>query len=272
MKPSFPRLTATASAVFVLALLAGVMIAARPASTEREPLHVLMITGGGWHDYPAQQEILSGALGQRVDVEFTIDFEGGEDSDAAIARHENADWAEEFDLVLYNMCYTGVTDQEWVNRIVQGHVAHQVPAVVLHCGMHSYNFDQDNPIWSVFLGVRTHRHQQPMPFTVEALEPDHPVMASFPSPWTTPEGELYEIVDIYPTATPLAHALGEDSGEYHVNVWTNEFAGVRVFGTTIGHHNETMETDAYLDLVASGLLWAAGRLDDEGQVLGYETR
>lgn len=262
MNTLFSRLAATAAAVFALVLLVGVALTARPVSTEREPIRVLMITGGGWHDYPAQQEILSGGLSQRVDVEFTIDFEAGEETSVMIARQENTEWAEEFDLVLYNMCFTGVTDQEWVNRIVRGHVAHQVPAVALHCAMHSHNFNQENPIWSMFLGVRTHRHQQQMPFSVEALLPDHPIMASLPSPWTTPHGELYEVVDIYPTATPLAHALGEDSGEYHVNVWTNEFAGVRVFGTTIGHHNETMDTDAYLDLVASGLLWAAGRLDE----------
>jgi uncharacterized protein len=232
-----------------------------------DAIRALYVTGGGWHDYAAQQEILAGGLAQRIDVEFEIDFEGGGDSGARISRHENDDWAEQFDLVMYNMCYSGVDDPDLIDRIVRAHVAHQIPAVALHCALHSYNFRGANPIWSMFLGVRTHRHQSHRPFTVEALEPEHPIMAGFPAPWTTPQGELYEIVDVYPTATPLAHAYGEDSGEHHVNVWTNEFAGVRVFGTTIGHHNETMETDTYLDLVASGLLWAAGRLEILGSAM-----
>ena len=47
----------------------------------------------------------------------------------------------------------------------------------------------------------------------------------------------------------------------------------RVFGTTVGHHNETIAENTYLDLVSRGLLWAAGKLDDEGRPLpGYEGR
>jgi type 1 glutamine amidotransferase len=46
---------------------------------------------------------------------------------------------------------------------------------------------------------------------------------------------------------------------------------MRVFGTTIGHHNETMRQETYLDLVTRGLLWAAGKLDESGKPKpGYE--
>ena len=40
--------------------------------------------------------------------------------------------------------------------------------------------------------------------------------------------------------------------------------------TTIGHHNETMLEPTYLDLVTRGLLWAAGKLGEDGKPLpGY---
>jgi type 1 glutamine amidotransferase len=58
-------------------------------------------------------------------------------------------------------------------------------------------------------------------------------------------------------------------------VWVNEYGEKksRVFGTTIGHHNETMLEDTYLDLVTRGLLWASGKLDDDGKpVAGYEAK
>ncbi|MGH7449571.1 MAG: ThuA domain-containing protein, partial [Longimicrobiales bacterium] len=224
-------------------------------------------------DYDAQKRILADGITARINAEVTIDHEGGQDSGARISRHRDAAWARAFDIVLYNICYSDVRDVAWTEAIVQAHVTHQLPAVVLHCTMHSYNYRGDSPIWSMFVGVRSHRHQSQMPFTVEALEPAHPIMIGFPAPWRTPQGELYEIADVYPTATPLAHALGEDSGEHQVTVWTNRFAGVRVFGTTIGHHNETMATDTYLELIVDGLLWAADKLDGSGRpVAGYESQ
>lgn len=264
-------LRATAVLVLAVVLLVGGAHVTHDATSAPAPLRVLLITGGGWHDYGAQQRILADGITARVNAVVTIDHEAGEDSGARIARHRSSEWAREFDVVLYNICFAEVRDVEWTEAIVRAHVAEQVPAVVLHCTMHSYNYQGDSPIWSMFLGVRSHRHQRQMPFTVEALDSGHPIMRDFPAPWRTPQGELYEIVDVYPTATPLAHALGQDSGERQVTIWTNRFAGVRVFGTTIGHHNETMQTDAYLELIADGLLWAADRLDASGRpVAGYE--
>jgi uncharacterized protein len=250
----------------LFAVLAGAVAA-------QQPLRVLLVTGGGYHDYDAQKGILTEGIAARANVTFTVDHEAGARSDARLTRHATDAWANDFDVVVYDICFADVTDAEYVERIVRAHVARQLPAVVLHCTMHSYNYRGDNPVWSMFLGVRTRRHQRQMPFTVEALAPEHPVMAGFAAPWRTPQGELYEILDVYPTATPLAHALGEESGQHHVNVWVNRFAGVRVFGTTIGHHNETVSTDTYLDLVARGLLWAVGRLDDDGRpAAGYGPR
>jgi type 1 glutamine amidotransferase len=234
------------------------------------PLRVLMITGGGWHDYEAQQSILRDGLSERVHVEITTDHEAGKDSGQKISRHENTDWARDFDLVLYNMCFADIRDVEWSKQIVQAHVDHQVPAVVLHCALHSYNYHRDDDTWQRFAGVKSYRHQSRKPFTVEVLAQDHPVMANFPSQWTTPAGELYNIEEVFETATPLAHAYGEDRGRHEVNIWVNEYQGVQVFGTTIGHHNVTMSDPVYLDLVASGLLWSAGKLNADGSpAAGY---
>jgi hypothetical protein len=47
-------------------------------------------------------------------------------------------------------------------------------------------------------------------------------------------------------------------------VWTNDYHGTRVFGTTIGHYTETVKTPEFLDLVTRGTLWAAGKLEDDG--------
>jgi type 1 glutamine amidotransferase len=227
------------------------------------------MTGGGFHDYPAQKEILPKGITDRVNAAFTID-DAGTKTDVKMARHGTPGWSRNFDLVIYNICFADVKDNAWSEAIVREHVVNQVPAMVIHCAIHTYNFRGDSPIWSMFMGVRSQRHQRQMPITVEVVDAKHAVMANFPASWPNPQAELYEILDVYPTATVLAHAFGEESKKNQPVFWTNRFAGVRVFGTTIGHHNQTMQSKEYLDLIANGVLWATNKLDDTGKPLpGY---
>jgi len=51
-----------------------------------------------------------------------------------------------------------------------------------------------------------------------------------------------------------------------VVAWINDYHGTRVFSTTIGHNNATVEDARYLDLVTRGLLWACGKLDAQGNI------
>jgi len=48
--------------------------------------------------------------------------------------------------------------------------------------------------------------------------------------------------------------------------WVNDYHGTRVFSTTIGHNNATVADARYLDLVTRGLLWACGKIDDQGNI------
>jgi type 1 glutamine amidotransferase len=81
------------------------------------------------------------------------------------------------------------------------------------------------------------------------------------SNWNTPQGELYFIKTAYPTMTPLAESLSEKTKTMHTNIWVNAYGPneTRVFGTSIGHHNETMLDPNYMVMITRGLLWAAGK-------------
>ncbi len=267
MKRLINLLKACLSLILVSSLL--VIPAKADTMNNPDPLQVLMITGGGWHDYETQKDMLEAGLTERLgNIEFTIDMESGGDADVKISRHENTDWAADYDLVLYNHCHSHVDDVEWIERIVDAHVEYKLPAVMLHCAMHSYRGDTSK--WHEFVGARSHRHESHQPFTVEVMEPNHPIMVNFPRTWRTPNGELYEIVELKQGATPLARAYGIDTKRYHEVIWTNEYEGVKVFSSTLGHHNETMGHDVNLNLVAAGLLWAAGKLNDDGSAeYGY---
>jgi uncharacterized protein len=86
-------------------------------------------------------------------------------ANSSLTRHENTDWAEQYDLVLYNHCHTEVGSADYVERLVDAHVENQLPAVMLHCAMHSYREDTNR--WFEFVGARSHRHEGHQPFTVE---------------------------------------------------------------------------------------------------------
>lgn len=258
----------------VLALLLAVLVGGAPSihpASEPDPIKALLITGGGFHDFEAQERILTEGISERAAVEWTIDHKAGEETDVKISRHETTEWADEFDVVVYNMSFSHVTDADWIEQIAEAHREKAVPAVVLHGAVHSYR-RTDTDAYRELIGVASHRHDAHRPLAVENLEPDHPVMRSFPEEWQTPNGELYDIEEVWPTVTVLARAWSEETEEHHPVIWVNELPEVPIFGTTIGHHNETMEHPVYLDMITRGLLWTLGELGDDGaSVRGYES-
>ncbi|MEM7145047.1 MAG: ThuA domain-containing protein [Verrucomicrobiota bacterium] len=237
-------------AVIFLVLASGV------ASKEEGAIQALMITGGCCHDYEAQKEILSVGISERSEreIDWTILHEGGDARDHRVSVYGEEDWASGYDIVLHNECFGGVEDAAFVDKMVEGHKG--TPAVVLHCTMHSYR-NAPTERWRDLLGVKSMRHWKKRPITVVPLEPDHPVMKGYPAGHTTPEGELYEVIEVRESCTPLATGK-TDVGQEEICVWVNDFEGTRVFGTTLGHHNSTMSEDEYLDLVTRGFLWGLG--------------
>ena len=54
-------------------------------------------------------------------------------------------------------------------------------------------------------------------------------------------------------------------------MWTSKFGKARVFGTSLGHHNETMQTEVWMNMVSRGVLWSIGKLNDDGSIeKGYD--
>ena len=250
-----------------------------------DPLKILMITGGGpWHDYATQKDqIREGLLERLSNIEITTDYEGRdtntmESTDFFFSRHLKDDWAAEFDVVIYNHCNLQVKDGDYVKGIIAEHVKHQVPAVMLHCPIHLYQYARGDAAdeWWDFVGAVSYVHEKEnhpntSPYTIEVLEPQHQIMKNYPRSWRTPAGELYLIVDLHDDANPLSHAYSVETNSYSETAWTHKYQGIRVFTSSLGHHNVSMGSDVNLNLVASGVLWAAGKLEENGSpALGYE--
>jgi type 1 glutamine amidotransferase len=233
-------------------------------SPAADPLRALLITGGCCHDYPAQQKILTEGISARANVSWTTVHEGDGDAKTKFSIYEKPDWTKGFDVIVHNECSGQVTNADWVERIAFAH-SNGVPAVVIHCSIHSYRYSSTDE-WRKLLGVSSYRHQPGRPFEVVTVKPDHPVMKGFPARWQDGVDELYEIKKVWPDCTPLAESLTPNQEtDRHPSIWVNTYGKARVFGTTLGHGNATMERPEYLDLVARGLLWSCDKLDTDGK-------
>ena len=233
-----------------------------------EPLRALMIAGGCCHDYENQKRILSIGISERANVEWTIVHEGGTDRDHKIGAYKTKDWAKGFDVIVHNECFGGVTDVPFIENIAKAHEV-GVPAVMLHCSAHSYR-NAKTDAWRKTMGLSSYSHEKRRDFEVVSLKPDHPVMKGFPAKWLDADDELYQEEKLWPHAEPLAKAFGKDTQRDHTVIWVNTHGQGKIFATTLGHGNSTMESPVYLDLVSRGLLWACGKLNENGSPMeGY---
>ncbi|MEM7696847.1 MAG: ThuA domain-containing protein [Verrucomicrobiota bacterium] len=234
--------------------------AENPASNK--PLKCLLVTGGCCHDYKVQQHIISAGVSERIPTDWTIFYEMDQEKSKAYLSAPG--WAEGYDVIVYNHCFAKETDAKFIESVAAVHDT-GLPAIALHCAIHSYHWnipevEGKEKAWPALLGVSSKGHGPKAPITVNKVpdQADHPVLAAMPDGWTTPEGELYNVQRVLDTATVLAYG---DNGsdvrpeEPQACIWVNDYNGTRIMATTIGHHNSTMSTDEYLDLLANGIRW-----------------
>ena len=258
----------------VLSLIAPPMLRA-----DDKPIRALFICGGCCHDYLKQRKIIPEGISARANVEWTIAYDNDRGTKKLNAVYANPDWAKGFDIIVHDECSADVKDMAEVENILKPH-KEGLPGVVLHCAMHCYRTDGWNQKkvtpWFEFTGDPSTHHRAQAPIEITFTDPNNEITKGLEN-WTTIHEELYnnELGDVLPTAHALAkgHQTYDDKDKKtgavtkhndftDTVVWTNEYNGkARVFGTTIGHNNETCADPRYLELLTRGLLWAVGKLD-----------
>ncbi|MEM7386561.1 MAG: ThuA domain-containing protein [Verrucomicrobiota bacterium] len=224
---------------------------------EGDPIKALLITGGCCHNYLLQTAKLTHGTEAFADVEWTIVNEGGKGTKAQIELYDDPDWAKPYDVVVHNECFANTADPDYIRKITKGHQA-GVPAVVIHCAMHTYRAAKIDD-WRQFLGVTSRHHEHQSKYPVKIVDEEHPTMKGFPKDWVTPKDELYIVEKLWPKARTLATSVSEKTGEEQTVVWVNDFHGTRVFGTTYGHSDDTFRDPVFINLLARGLVWAADK-------------
>jgi type 1 glutamine amidotransferase len=243
------------------------------AADEVKPIRALLVIGGCCHDYQAQQHILKDGISARAHVEITISYDPDKGTRHLNPVYESADWAKGFDVIIHDECSADVKDKAIIERILKPH-REGLPAVVLHCGMHSYRgegFPKATP-WFEFTGLASTGHGPQQPIKLAFIDKESSITKGMDD-WTTIKEELYNnsAGKLLDTAKPLVRGEqtvrrrgGKENTEDSVVAWTNTYNGkTRVFATTLGHNNDTVADPRYLDLVTRGLLWSLGKLDDK---------
>ena len=264
-------------AALVVGSVAAVFIPTARAEDKQpaKPIKALFVCGGCCHDYAAQKDIITKGISARANVEWTIAYDPDKTTKHLNPIYENPDWAKGFDIIVHDECSADVKDMAMVERILKPH-KDGLPGIVLHCAMHSFrtdgwnNKEVVNP-WMAFTGLQTTAHGPQVPIELMYVEKENPINKGL-ADWATIKEELYNNIagKVIETAKPVARGKqtvkgkdGKETTNETVVVWTNTYNGkAKVFGTTIGHNNETCSDAKYLDLLTRGLLWSVDKLDD----------
>ena len=135
------------------------------------------------------------------------------------------------------------------------------PTVMIHCAMHTFMASDE---WTDCCGMRTRRHDPYRTFSVIKTTKEHPILKTLPEEWRTPGDELYQTIKLGPRSTALLQGKADKAKSDHIVAWVSTYGKGKVFATTLGHDLRTVNLPVYHRLLANGLLWACGKLDDSG--------
>ena len=278
-----------------VAAVAGLSLCASVASAaDVKPLRVLLITGGCCHDYAKQKDILKKGIEARANAVVDQIHSDDKGTKPPLPIYGNPEYAKGYDVVIHDECSADIKDPAVIAGVLKPH-QDGIAGVNLHCAMHCYRFGEygkpvapgaPNAGWYEYLGLQSTGHGPQEPIAISFVDSASPITKGLEN-WSTVKEELYNNIQIL-TGKPLAKGKqsvpqrGKDKDGKAVTtgtkdvetvvVWTNEYGSnkTRVFSTTVGHNNATVEDARYLDLVTRGLLWACGKLDENGQpAAGY---
>jgi type 1 glutamine amidotransferase len=246
-------------------------------------LRILLMNGGCCHDYHVQGPVLKEAIEAALNAEVVIENASSKKTNATFKSYEKEDWAAHYDLIIHNECTANVTDKAYVKRILDAHI-NGVPAINLHCAMHSYRWGKfkepvkvgdDNAGWFEFNGVQSSGHGPKGPINVQYSDAKHPITVGLKN-WTTPAGELYNNVQLFKGTTVLAMGVQDTAikkgKESKVNIkdaaiiWTSTYGPkkTKVFSISIGHSSAEMKTPEFKELLIRGVLWTTDNINEDG--------
>ena len=216
------------------------------------PLNALILTTPGvYHDYQKQTWILAHRISEQANIRFDVSL-------AELDRWKNTDYSAGYDVLIYNLCLADNQDAKLIANMRRQTEQLGVPALLIHCTMHSF---RDTDLWWPMSGLQTVAHEPLGTLTLTKAQA-HPVLTDIPDNWALSHDELYSNLAF--EGETLLTATGLD-GQLQVTAWLARPGGTPVFGTTLGHSEETIKNPHFQRLLASALLHVTGNLSPDGK-------
>lgn len=256
----------------LFAMLAALFIAgSAPALVDAvdgdpTPLTVLVLTGGGYHDFDGNISALLKGLAQESDVEIRW---SGRPLATRASQHidlDDPELFEQFDTILaYYQGELGEFTDEVKERFLS-YIRKGGGVVAIHSAADSH------PGWDEYDAMLGGRFESHPPFGEIAVQidiSDHAITRDLPTEWTL-EDEFYHLKncaadDKLILMTGHSPGDGEDASPRPV-AWEKNYGAGRVFYTILGHGIETHQDKRFHKLIANALKWSANapKPDSEG--------
>lgn len=218
--------------------------------------HVLILSGGVTHDFPALATELTALLGEvGATASVTDDFEGA-------LRHLDG-----VDLIVVNMLrwtmqverYAdqrprwGLSPSAGARSALAGFVVGGGPLLALHAATICF----DNwPEWRDIVGGRwvwgTSNHPPFGPIEVTVHPDRHPVVAGLPTGFAL-DDEAYGFLELTEDVVGLVES--EHGGATHPLVWAREYGEGRVVHDALGHAPGSYRVPEHRQLVMQAVRW-----------------
>jgi putative heme-binding domain-containing protein len=226
----------------------GPAAASPPALKWGAGLKTLIIGGGSSHDF--QQWF------NRADVKLLNEV-GGISANYVEPIGDLADTIASVDVVIVsnNQPFTNAATRDAIVR----HVKSGKGMIGLHPGLW-YNWKEWPEYNRDLVGGGSRGHDQYGEFTVQVIEPTHPLMAGVPASFTLKD-ELYYFEPDPKGASikVLATAHSERKNKDFPQVFTVAQDRGRVAGITLGHDGAAHNHPAYVRLLRNAVFWCAGK-------------
>ena len=259
--------------VYFKLLAAGLLIVTSTLAMAGNKVMYVTHEPGRWHDYTAQladfREVAAGA-----GWELTV---ATGDKDQLFAFLKSGDFAAGQGAVVYNFCLADSRDMAAMTQLIAQTVEGGVPAVLVHCAMHSWwdsfkkgksipgnaldlarankrllkSWQQEHPdtplpAWGDFTGVASTKHGPKKPIELIPAT-GSPLALDIPEGYRTKDTELYNNHYVTPDVLPLLHGVqGDDRA---IAMWLVPRGKGKIIGLTLGHND-----DEWKDPVFRGLL------------------
>ena len=227
------------------------------APPQQDPTRVLVVTGGGFHDFEANPKLLLEGVQALMPLEVTrlkLVADGKkpvEGESQKPGQYLDAEMSKRFDAVL-------VYTQGEVLGLEQDHrdsLLHFVRSggglVALHCAADTMKWNRD---YVAMVGGKFQTHPPFGPIKVRRALGDHPVLAGIGD--MVLEDEFYYLDSCrLDDKSVLLTGEGPTDGKTRPLAWTKSYGEGRVLTTVLGHGPQTHGNQEFHKLVANGLRW-----------------